>query len=83
MHVFISLFNYTKNKNLEEIRGRCGERKRNEKKMTNVTYNVKTLANMMICQEGKFQEMYTFGEEQVTQYKIRADKHRAQVLQFF
>lgn len=31
--------------------------------MKNVTYKVKTQANMKICQQGKFEEMYKGGEE--------------------
>lgn len=56
--------------------------------MTNVTYKVKTQANMKICQDGKFGDMYKGGEamlhsmsrKEAQQYKINIDKHKPQFL---
>lgn len=62
--MFSSLLPYTKNKNTEEIKGWCQKRGINKEEMTNVTYKLKTQANMNICQEGKFGDMYK-GEKEM------------------
>lgn len=51
-NLYSSLLPYAKNKNTEEIKGWCQKRRINKEEMTNVTYKVKTQANMKICQDG-------------------------------
>lgn len=84
--LFSSLLPYTMNKNIEEIKRWCQKSKINKEEMANVTYRVKTQANMRICHDGKFGDIYKSGEEmlrkETLQYKINIDKHKPQFLQF-
>lgn len=51
------------NKNIEEIKRWCQKSMINKEEMANVTYRVKTQANMRICHDGKFGDIYKSGEE--------------------